>query len=216
MFDSAQNSPLKNAIREAKLDESFRQDSLYAMRDMEFTRLTVLYEKLKDLFADIPPHIDLFDLGLKASEKPRLWIDMISFVDMNDEKRLYRFFQDTQAKRVLVAESHDVDAIAKVILDYVARRLIAREQLLAMPFAQPAIVKEAQTAPQPQPQAEIPSQKTNFITAAKIAAREEAAMTTAPRIKSKNTKGKTFLLSFFVLVILATLCLAAARLLQLI
>jgi hypothetical protein len=56
---------------------------------------------------------------------------MISFVDMGHDRRTYRFFQDTRHGRVLIAESPLIERIVAAMTNYVARRLVEREQALA-------------------------------------------------------------------------------------
>ena len=71
------------------------------------------------------------DRVLSRGETPRLWVDAIAHVQMGRDKRLYRFVQDTSYGRTILSESHDADAMANAITDYVARRMIEREQSLA-------------------------------------------------------------------------------------
>ena len=61
-------------------------------------------------FDQAPPGVDMFDLTLTQGEHPRLFLDMVAFVDMARDRRTYRFFQDTLHGRVLIAESQQVDA----------------------------------------------------------------------------------------------------------
>ena len=79
-----------------------------------------------------PQGVDLFDMALTQSEHPRLFLDMIAFVDMAHDKRTYRFFQDTRQGRLLMAESQSVDTIVAAVADYVARRLVERERALTV------------------------------------------------------------------------------------
>jgi len=78
-----------------------------------------------------PPGVDMFDLALAQGDHPRLFVDMIAFVDMAHDRRTYRFHQDTRNGRLLIAESQSADAIAATVANYVARRLIERERALA-------------------------------------------------------------------------------------
>jgi hypothetical protein len=221
MLNSSSITPLKAALREARLEEGYRQDSIYAIRDVEYTRLHILFERLDALFTEIPSHIDLFDLGLKPSEKPRLWIDMVSFVEMAEDRRLYRFYQDTRAGRVLLFQDFDMEEVAKDVLAYVARRLIAREQLLAMPMAEPKNYKPATVVPEDEEEKHSePETKVDFFTAAKMAAREEALQGEPPFQKVTPPKKKhgfrrLFVAFLFAIVILATFGMAASKLLQL-
>ena len=73
----------------------------------------------------------MFDVGIAHGERPRLFLDMISFVDLGHDRRTYRFFQDTRHGRVLIAESANLDRIVAATTNYIARRLVEREQALA-------------------------------------------------------------------------------------
>jgi hypothetical protein len=73
--------------------------------------------------------------------QPRLFIDMIAFVEMGHDRRLYRFVQDTRQGRVVLAESERLDVMSEAVTSYIARRLIEREKALtcgADPVLRPA------------------------------------------------------------------------------
>ena len=78
-----------------------------------------------------PPGVDLFDLTLARGDRPRVFLDMIAFVEMARDRRTYRFFQDTLHGRVLIAESQKIETIVAACTNYVARRLVERERALA-------------------------------------------------------------------------------------
>ncbi|MGH6714897.1 MAG: hypothetical protein ACREDC_01775, partial [Bradyrhizobium sp.] len=91
----------------------------------------------------VPEQIDLFDRGISQGDTPRLWIDVVTHVVMGRDKRSYRFVQDTRFGRIVLAESHDVPVIVDAVTDYVARRMVEREQALATPSAPvPAAAKK--------------------------------------------------------------------------
>src|SRR5262249_13107734 len=100
--------------------------------------LEILNEALDPLFAQLPDDLDLFDRGISQGETPRLWIDVVAHVVMGRDKRIYRFVQDTRYGRKVLAESHEVGAIVDAATDYVARRMIEREQALATSEPEPA------------------------------------------------------------------------------
>jgi len=135
MDDRPDNVPsppdLAAAIRQARIDNAERAEAVADLRELEINRLKALESALKPVIDQAPQDVDLFDLALAPGEHPRLFIDMIAFVDMGHDKRAYRFFQDTRHGRALLAESQSADAIAAAAADYVARRLIERERALA-------------------------------------------------------------------------------------
>lgn len=127
--DAAQ--PLKDAVREARIEAAERSAVIVDMRDADVARLESLNDALDPLFEEIPDDVDLFDRGVSKGDIPRLWIDVVTHVEMGRDKRQYRFVQDTRYGRAVLAESYEVPAMADAIKRYVARRLVEREGALA-------------------------------------------------------------------------------------
>ncbi|MDB5574081.1 MAG: hypothetical protein JWR79_1238 [Tardiphaga sp.] len=135
---------LRDALRQARIEAAGRTGVVVDLRDAEVARLEILSEALDPLFNEIPDRIDLFDRGISQGDTPRLWIDVVAHVLMGRDKRLYRFVQDTRYGRIVLAESHDTDAIVKAVTDYVARRMIEREHAMVatpMPIDPPKPAK---------------------------------------------------------------------------
>jgi hypothetical protein len=129
--DDAPVTPLKEALRQARIDSAERTGLVLEMRDAEAARLEILNEALDPVFAEIPQGVEIFDRGVSRGEVPRLWIDIVAYVLMGRDKRTYRFVQDTRYGRKVLHESADVAGMAKAITRYVAARLIERERALA-------------------------------------------------------------------------------------
>ena len=123
---------LTASIRQARVENAERADAIAEVRELEIARLRALESALELVVDQAPQGVDLFDLALTQSEHPRLFLDMIAFVDMAHDKRTYRFFQDTRQGRLLMAESQSVDTIVAAVSDYVARRLVERERALSV------------------------------------------------------------------------------------
>lgn len=160
---------LKAALREARLEAAERSEVIADLRGAELARLDLLQESLADVFAQIPPEIDLFDTGLVPGPTPRLFIDMLGFVEMARDRRTYRFLRETRHGRVTMIETDDLDRITAEVTAYVARRLVEREKALGadslpLPGArrreEPRATRPAQAtavaSPQPPP-AQTPS-----------------------------------------------------------
>jgi len=122
---------LKAAIRRARVESAEQGEALADLRQAELIRLELLEEAVRPVLDQTPEGLELFDAGIAHGERPRLFLDMISFVDLGHDRRTYRFFQDTRHGRVLIAESEIIDRIVQAITNYVARRLVEREQALA-------------------------------------------------------------------------------------
>ncbi|HEX9072835.1 MAG TPA: hypothetical protein VF852_12885 [Pseudolabrys sp.] len=123
--------PLKDAVREARIEAAERSGVVVDMRDADIARLELLNEALDPLFKEIPDDVELFDRGVSKGDVPRLWIDVVSHVEMGRDKRQYRFVQDTRYGRAVLAESYEVPALVEAVTRYVARRLVERERALS-------------------------------------------------------------------------------------
>jgi hypothetical protein len=124
-------NPLKDAVREARIEAAERSGVVVDLRDADVARLELVNEALDPLFKDIPSGVELFDRGISRGDIPRLWIDVVAHVEMGRDKRQYRFVQDTRYGRTVLAESYEVPVLADAIKRYVARRLVERERALA-------------------------------------------------------------------------------------
>ena len=118
---------LRDALRQARIEAADRTGVVVELRDAELARLEILNEALDPLFAEVPAQVDLFDRGVSQGETPRLWIDVVAHIVMGRDKRIYRFVQDTRFGRIVLAESHDTSVIVEAVTDYVARRIVERE-----------------------------------------------------------------------------------------
>lgn len=122
---------LKAAVRRARIEESERSDVAHELRAAEVSRLDILRERLEPVFSQVPKEADLFDHGLVAGDRPRLYVDMVAFIEMSRDRRTYRFLLDTRFGRKLLSESEDPGVIAEAATAYLGRRLIERERALA-------------------------------------------------------------------------------------
>jgi hypothetical protein len=127
----APRSDLAAAVRRARVENAERAEAITDLREIETARLALLESGLKSVVAQTPEGVDLFDLALAPGDHPRLFIDMIAFIDLARDRRTYRFYQDTRHGRVLIAESQSIDKISAAVTNYVARRLVERERALA-------------------------------------------------------------------------------------
>jgi hypothetical protein len=123
-------SPLREAVHQARIEAAERTGVVVDLRDAEWARLELLNDALDQLFADIPPDVDLFDRGVTRGETPRLWIDAVAHVAMGRDKRVYRFLHDTRVGRHVLAESTEINDIVQAVTTYVARRLVERQRAL--------------------------------------------------------------------------------------
>ncbi len=133
--DATPESPtrLRDALRKARIEAADRTGVVVELRDAEVARLEILNDALNPLFEQIPQQVDLFDRGISHGGTPRLWIDALAHVAMGRDKRTYRFVQDTRFGRTVIAQSNEVPVIVDAVTDYIARRMIEREQAMTVP-----------------------------------------------------------------------------------
>lgn len=122
---------LIGALRRARMESAEQSGIIQDLRGAEAARLELLGEALAPVLAQIPDGIDLFDIGIGRGERPRLFIDMVAFIEMGADRRRYVFVQDTREGRIVLAESEQVEPLVAAVTDYVARRIVARERALA-------------------------------------------------------------------------------------
>ena len=122
---------LTAAMRRARVESAEKNEAVVQTRQTEIARLELLQEAIQPIVDQAPPGVDLFDAGIAHGDRPRLFIDMIGFVEMAHDRRAYRFLQDTRHGRVLIAESERIDRLTDAIANYVARRIVERERALA-------------------------------------------------------------------------------------
>ena len=128
---ASRGGDLKSALRRARVESAERSDVMSELRGAEVARLEMLQEELAPVLAQVPQHCDLFDAALVPSEHPRLFIDMIGFIEMGRDRRLYRFLQDTRHGRITLCETEQIDKMVEAVTNYIAQRLIEREHALA-------------------------------------------------------------------------------------
>lgn len=163
---------LRSAVRRARVEQAERSDVTAELRGAEFARLDMLFEAFKPILAQVPAEIDLFDAGFSYGERPRLFIDMIAFVEMAHDWRVYRLVQETRHGRIVLAENERIPPMVEAMTDYVARRLVERQLALAAlaphlaqqdaqkaaaaaPVTAPAHQAAPQAAPQTKPRARL-------------------------------------------------------------
>jgi hypothetical protein len=82
---------LTAAIRRARIEGAEQNQAVADLRETEIARLQLLEEAVRPVLDQAPNGIDLFDAGIAYGERPRLFIDMIGFVEMAHDRRTYRF-----------------------------------------------------------------------------------------------------------------------------
>ena len=143
MDEPTKPSNLRSAVRRARAESAEQSEAQTDLRQGEVARLELLEDAIRPIVDQTPDDVELFDLGVTQGDRPRLFIDMISFVDLAHDRRTFRFFQDTRHGRVMIAESDSADRIVAAVTNYVARRLVEREQALAADWRSRSPASEA-------------------------------------------------------------------------
>lgn len=122
---------LKAAIQKARLEDAERSNIAADLMTAEVSRLEILHDQLLHVFAQLPKDADMFNHGLVPGERPRLYIDMVAFIEMSRDRRTYRFLLDTRSGRQLLGENDDVAVMTEAITNYLGRRIVERDKALA-------------------------------------------------------------------------------------
>jgi hypothetical protein len=127
----AASRSLREAIRKARLEEAERLDVTADRRDGEIARLELLKAELETVFAEIPKQDDRFNLALVPSRPARLWIDLFTYVAIDEGSGAYLFVRNSENGRRTLFSSNVVADMADRITSYMAREIVRRERLEA-------------------------------------------------------------------------------------
>lgn len=202
---------LKAAIRNARVEQAEQSSVVAELRGAEFARLEMLRDSLEPVLAQVPEDIDLFDTGIVPGDRPRLFIDMIGYIEMGPDRRLYRFIQDTRHGRVTMAESERVDTMVDACTQYIARRLVEREMALASDtLANPVFAAPAEAQSSVRVRRAAASAAAASVAPADPAASAAAPIVERSRFKSWFANTVMFLVEFLGGVALLVLLAGAA------
>lgn len=121
-------NPLDKAISHARLAQAEHLDALLEVRDAQRLRLVALRDDLAQIVNGHPEAGGCFELSIGLGEKPRLWLDMASYVLMEPDPRTYRLVQESRNARETICETDNRDEIIQAIVNHMAHRLVARSR----------------------------------------------------------------------------------------
>jgi len=125
----AASRSLREAIRKARLEEAERLDVTADHRDGEIARLELLKAELETVFADIPNQDDRFNLTLVPSRPARLWIDLFTYVAIDDGSGAYLFIRNSENGRRTLFSANNVADVADRITAHMAQEIVRRERM---------------------------------------------------------------------------------------
>lgn len=140
---------LAAALRRARVENAEHAAAVADTRAAEIGRLEILADALTPVLLQVPEDVDIFDAAIAPGERPRLFIDQIGFVELDRDRRTYRFLQDTRHGRITLRESANVEDMVDAATDYIAHRLIEREKALAIDYASGGVAGSGRAASTP-------------------------------------------------------------------
>lgn len=141
---------LAQAIREVRNDAADRADVVVDIREGQLTRLELLADELRPVFAEVPQDDPRFDFAVSSGLQPRLWIDAVAHVALARDRRTYRFLLDTRIGRSVLAETADLAEMAEKVTRYIAERVVERRRMVEGEV-EPVAVSEPAAVPTPEP-----------------------------------------------------------------
>ena len=122
---------LQEAVRKARVEEAYRLDETADLRDSEIARLELMKAELQVVFAEIPANDDRFILMLVPSRPARLWVDLFTYVAVDEASGAYLFIRNSESGRRTLYSTASVSEMADRITGYIAREIVRRERLEA-------------------------------------------------------------------------------------
>jgi len=187
-LDPGKRNSLVQAVREIKIATAERSDVVVEMKEADRARLEILAQELEPVFSEVPMDDERFDFAISSGLQPRLWIDATAHVMMGKDRRQYRFVRDTRLGRVVLAESHQTEPVAKSVTTYIAERIYERELALAgddITYRAGIAQRSADEAPEP----EAPKTQKNRPTKPLLMTQPPAENTNLPQEESKFVMG---------------------------
>ena len=127
----ATSRSLQEAVRKARVEEAYRLDETADLRDSEIARLELMKAELQTVFAEIPANDDRFTLMLVPSRPARLWVDLFTYVAIDETSGAYLFIRNSESGRRTLYSTASVSEMADRITGYIAREIVRRERLEA-------------------------------------------------------------------------------------
>jgi hypothetical protein len=144
MARPATSRSLREAIRQARVEEAGKLDRSADQRDSEIARLELLKAELEPVFADVPAGDDRFCLTLVPSRPARLWIDLFTYAAIDDQTGGYLFIRNSEGGRRTLFSSSSQSEMADRIVSHMAKEIVQRERVekTAIEPAPPVVHKD--------------------------------------------------------------------------
>jgi hypothetical protein len=119
---------LDQALKNARLLQAAQLEAMVNVRDARVLRLEALRDSLQPELGQRKELGDLFELNVQDSDRPKLWLDLISVVEMEPDPGTYRLVQDHNSHREILFETKDAEEIRQKVIQHVAHRAVERER----------------------------------------------------------------------------------------
>ena len=120
-------------LKRARTLQGGSHEARLAARDAAAMRLLALKQELAPFLEGLPEVEGFVELTLINGETPRLWLDLISWVEMGPDQQHWRMMQDTPEGREVIFETDQIDAMVDFLRKFIALRAVQRERLLRAP-----------------------------------------------------------------------------------
>ncbi|WP_038035810.1 hypothetical protein [Thermopetrobacter sp. TC1] len=145
----------REELRRAREAEAAWQDARLAVQDAATLRLFSLEQELRPYVSAMPEAKGFIDLSLVPSHPPRLWIDLSSYVQMDESGRQYELVQETMDSRKVLFSSPRLEDMTAFVRRFIAHRVARRHRYIAEDA--PLVVEFASAAPEkPSPSSPAP------------------------------------------------------------
>jgi hypothetical protein len=124
----AESHSLREAIRQARLEEATRIEQTADWRDSEIARLEILRSELEEVFKQLPAGDDRFDLVLVPSKPARLWIDLFTYAAIDEASGDYVLVRNSEQGRRTLYSAGSVSDMGSRVTRYLAHEIVRRER----------------------------------------------------------------------------------------
>ncbi len=135
----ATSSQLDKAVSHAREAQGSHFDARSDYLDATTLRLEVLRLELAGLIKGRVEAERFIELQLLGGDKPRLWIDLVSYVVMKPTPRHYQLVRDRQDSSEVLFETENQAEMIEAITEYIANRIVLRERQM-LPGVVPDVV----------------------------------------------------------------------------
>ena len=117
-------------LKRARELQGAGHEAQLAARDMAAMRLLAVKQELAPYVESLPEVRGFVELALVSGERPRLWLDLVSYVVISPDQQHWQLVQDTVEGREIVFETDQLDELVAFLRKFIAHRVVQRERLL--------------------------------------------------------------------------------------